>query len=369
MKIYLVGGAVRDKLLGFPVKEKDWVVVGAKPEELLGLGYKQVGKEFPVFLHPKTGEEYALARMERKVAPGYTGFVFDTSPEVTLEEDLLRRDLTINAMAETLEGECIDPYHGREDLANKLLRHVSSAFSEDPVRILRVARFAARYAALGFEVAPETNDLMKKMVTSGEVDALVPERVWKEFERALAEKSPEVFFKVLAACQALPILFPMVPLEGRGMNALNRAASRNYDTAVRFAALMHASSKEEITGLCKRYRLPVEYRDLALLVSQYGLEAQRFPQLSPPEILKLFSVLDVFRREDRFEQFILACLAAFIAPFPQPELRAAYHAVKQVTVTDWLTPEMKGPEIAQKLKEKRLLALEAWLNQISRTSK
>lgn len=363
MKIYLVGGAVRDKLLGLPVKEKDWVVVGAKPEELLRLGYKQVGKEFPVFLHPKTGEEYALARMERKVAPGYAGFAFDTSPQVTLEEDLQRRDLTINAMAETVEGECIDPYHGREDLAKKVLRHVSAAFAEDPVRILRIARFAARYAKLGFEVALETNELMKKMVASGEVDALVPERVWKELERALAEQAPEVFFKVLSDCAALPVLFPLIHLDGLGMRALKRATDSKQETVVRFAALMHTFSAAEIKAFCKRYRLPVDYRDLALLVSRYGPQAWRFPQLSPQEILTFFSALDVFRREDRFKHFLQACQAMSDDFFPQAALEGAYHAVKQVAVTEWLTPELKGPEIAQKLKERRLSVLAAWCKQ------
>lgn len=364
MKIYLVGGAVRDKLLGIPVKEKDWVVVGAKPEELLGLGYKQVGKEFPVFLHPQTAEEYALARMERKVAPGYAGFVFDASPEVTLEEDLLRRDLTINAMAETLEGELIDPYQGRADLDKKILRHVSPAFSEDPVRILRIARFAARYAGLGFKVAPETNALMKDMVTSGEVDALVPERVWKEFERALSEKAPEVFFQVLADCAALSVLFPMLHLDGPGMSALKQAVNLKADTVVRFAALMHASTKEEINDLCKRYRLPADYQELALLVVQYLSQAWQFSQLSAMEILNLLFASDAFRREERFNKFLLACEASAQlgeAKFPRENFAAVYQAAKEIKVTDWLTPEMKGPEIAEKLKERRLAAIETWM--------
>lgn len=366
MKIYLVGGAVRDKLLGLPVKEKDWVVVGALPEDLLRLGYKQVGKEFPVFLHPKTAEEYALARMERKVAPGYAGFVFDTSPKVTLEEDLLRRDLTINAMAETPEGVLIDPYHGSEDLDKKILRHVSPAFAEDPVRILRLARFAARYAGLGFKVAPETNELMKKMITSGEVDALVPERVWKELERALGENSPAVFFQVLEDCGALPVLFPMIQLQGEGMRALKRAVSAKADTIARFAALMHASSKEEINELCKQYRLPQDYRELALLVAQFGPGVWNFSQLAAQEILGLFSVLDAFRREERFNNFLLACQATADTRFPLAEIDSAYQAVKQVAVTDWLTQEMKGPEIAEKLKQNRLLALENWLKTLKK---
>src|SRR3990167_2277218 len=229
MKIYLVGGAVRDKLLGWPVKERDWVVVGATVNDMLGLGYRQVVKEFPVFLHPKTNEEYALARMERKTEPGYKGFAFDSSPTVTLEEDLLRRDLTINAMAIAVEDvdkkkpAIIDPYHGQDDLNKKLLRHVSPAFAEDPVRILRVGRFLARYASLGFKVAPETTELMCKMTAAGEVDALVAERVWKELERALGEKNPEKFFDVLASCHAMSILFPHLHVDGAGMAALKEA--------------------------------------------------------------------------------------------------------------------------------------------------
>lgn len=214
MKIYLVGGAVRDELLGIPYHEKDWVVVGATAEEMLAKGYRQVGKDFPVFLHPKTNEEYALARTERKVSKGYTGFTFNAAPEVTLEEDLQRRDLTINAIAKAEDGTIIDPFHGREDLQNKILRHVSPAFSEDPVRILRIARFAARYG--DFTIAPETLALMKQMVVSGEVDALVPERVWKEWQRALSEKHPEKFFEVLAACGAMAILFPEISPENAG---------------------------------------------------------------------------------------------------------------------------------------------------------
>ncbi len=361
MKIYLVGGAVRDKLLGLPVKERDWVVVGAKPEELLRLGYKQVGKEFPVFLHPQTAEEYALARMERKVAPGYTGFVFDTSPEVTLEEDLLRRDLTINAMAETLEGDCIDPYHGREDLAKKILRHVSPAFSEDPVRILRVARFAARYGEQGFTLAPETKALMKEMVACGEVKALVPERVWKEFERALGEQAPTLFFQTLAACEALPILFPQLELTGPGMKALKQATPLTKDPLIRFAVLMHASSKEDILALSQHYRFPVAYRELARLVSEYNGIAAQFSELSAEKLLSLLLSLDAFRREERFKQFLLTCELISKEKFPRKAWETSYQVLKQIDVADWLRPEMKGPEIAEKLKQKRLAALEVWL--------
>ncbi|MBV8802084.1 MAG: multifunctional CCA tRNA nucleotidyl transferase/2'3'-cyclic phosphodiesterase/2'nucleotidase/phosphatase, partial [Gammaproteobacteria bacterium] len=257
MKIYLVGGAVRDQLLGIPVKEKDWVVTGATVQDMLNQGFRQVGKDFPVFLHPKTHEEYALARIERKIGRGYTGFTFDTSPTVTLEEDLLRRDLTINAIAETPEGEIIDPYHGREDLAKKILRHVSSAFAEDPVRILRVGRFAARF---NFPVAEETINLMKQMVAAGEVDALVPERVWKELERALTEKYPFQFFAVLEKCEALEILFPHISIDNPGILALKQDIHLPTNSQVRLAILLHALSIEDINTFCDRYRIRNSHR-------------------------------------------------------------------------------------------------------------
>jgi tRNA nucleotidyltransferase (CCA-adding enzyme) len=362
MKIYLVGGAVRDQLLGLPVKEKDWVVVGATPAELLRQGFKQVGKEFPVFLHPKTSEEYALARVERKISPGYTGFVFDTSAQVTLEEDLGRRDLTINAMAQTPEGVLIDPYQGRADLEKKLLRHVSPAFSEDPVRILRLARFAARFAAQGFSVAPETLALVQQMVTSGEVNALVAERVWKELERALGEKAPQVFFEVLAAGGALAVLFPMIQLEGPALVALKQSVDLTADPVVRFAVLMHALSPEMISWLCKRYRSPLEYRELALLVAQYYRELLRFSQLSAAEILHLLSVTDAFRREARFKKFLCGCqILAQLAglSFPEEKIQQAYQAAKQVDVQEWIAQGLEGLAIAEKLKEKRLAVLRA----------
>ena len=271
MKIYLVGGAVRDKLLGLPIKEKDWVVVNATVDDMLALRYRQVGKEFPVFLHPKTGEEYALARMERKVKPGYQGFTFDTSPDVSLEEDLIRRDLTVNAMAEGEDGKLTDPYGGKKDLDAKVLRHVSPAFAEDPVRILRVGRFFARYAQLGFTIAPETIALMKQMVQAGEVNALVAERVWKELERALGEKNPEKFFEALAICDALPILFPGIQINSDGMKALTAAAILSDKSVIRFAALLHAlpDAKQTISSLCDRYRVPNSFRELALLTATH----------------------------------------------------------------------------------------------------
>src|SRR3990167_1942182 len=250
MKIYLVGGAIRDQLLGLPIKERDYVVEGATIEDMLKLGYRQVGKEFPVFLHPKTNEEYALARMERKVKPGYKGFTFDTSPNVSLEDDLLRRDLTINAMAETPDGELVDPYGSKKDLDEKILRHVSMAFAEDPVRILRIGRFLARYYHLGFRIADETMTLMTSMVKAGEVDALVAERVWKELERALGEKNPEQFFRVLEQCEALVKLFPEIATKPDCISWIathpSGARDDNACSDIRFAVLLHTCDKQEI---------------------------------------------------------------------------------------------------------------------------
>ncbi|RDI39208.1 multifunctional CCA addition/repair protein [Aquicella lusitana] len=402
MKIYLVGGAVRDKLLGLPVKERDWVVVGATVKDMLDRGYRQVGKEFPVFLHPKTGEEYALARMERKVRPGYQGFNFDTSPHVTLEDDLIRRDLTINAMAETAQGELIDPYHGKADLEKKILRHVSPAFAEDPVRILRVGRLLARYAHLGFHVAAETMELMRNMVASGEVNALVAERVWKELERALGEKNPEKFFDVLAECGALPVLFPHLLKEGAGMKGLAMTHSidihldsmmmpvakpeENIDEKVqtntllrtaiaeiRFAILLHAlpedgneklETKKIISHLCNRYRVPNSFRELALLTAQHHEKALHAQTLSADELLQLLSSLDIFRREDRFKKFLFACF--YIAKargetFDPMWLLACAQIAKSIDVQALIAQGFEGNTLALELKRKRSEKIEQWL--------
>ncbi|MGA8709590.1 MAG: hypothetical protein WB646_21680, partial [Steroidobacteraceae bacterium] len=254
MQVYLVGGAVRDQLLGRPVRERDWVVVGATPAEMERLGYRAVGREFPVFLHPDSKEEHALARLERKSAPGYRGFVTEYSPEVTLEQDLQRRDLTINAMAIGTDGTLIDPYGGRADLARRLLHHVSAAFSEDPVRVLRIARFAARFASLGFTVAEDTRALMRRMVEQGEVAALVPERVWREMERALGEPSPEQFFDTLADCGALPVVLPQLRWGAAEREALQTAVTLSPDESVRFAALAAATPATDVEILCRRLR-------------------------------------------------------------------------------------------------------------------
>ena len=369
MKIYLVGGAVRDKLLGLPVTEQDWVVVGAAINDMLKLGYQQVGKEFPVFIHPRSGEEYALARMERKVKPGYKGFTFDTSPAVTLEEDLIRRDLTINAMAFDADTQqVIDPYHGQEDLEKKILRHVSPAFAEDPVRILRVGRFLARYAHLGFHVAPETVALMKEMVAAGEVNALVAERVWKELERALGERNPEKFFAILAESNALPILFPHLTMNGKGMRALMTATALTQDTSVRFAVLLHAlpeddtaiAAKNAITDICNRYRVPNAYRELAILTALHYTKALRAETLSADALLTLLSTLDVFRRPERFELFLTSCEA--IAQSTEKTLNkqllvAAALTAKAVDVQALIKEGLEGQALAEKLKEQRQAAL------------
>ncbi len=344
MKIYLVGGAVRDEQLGIPHKERDWCVVGATPDELIDLGYRRVGKDFPVFLHPETGEEYALARTERKTSPGYHGFDFDCSNSVTIEDDLLRRDLTINAIAKDTDGNVVDPYGGMADIEQRLLRHVSDAFAEDPVRILRVAKFAARYRSLGFGIAPETMRLMQRMVEAGEVDALVPERVWKETETALGGQSVRTYFEVLRECGALRVLFPEidalfgVPQPERWhpeidtglhvMMVLDQAEAISDDVSVRFAALTHDLGKgntpkaklpshpgHEIRGcklirnLAERMPVPNEYRDLALLVAEFHTHCHRALELRPKTILKVLERTDAFRRPGRFERFLQTCEA------------------------------------------------------------
>ncbi len=357
MIIYLVGGAVRDQLLGLPVKEKDWVVVGATVEQMLQQHYRQVGKEFPVFLHPQTHEEYALARKERKVAPGYKGFTFEANENVTLEDDLLRRDLTINAMAQSLEGELIDPYHGKEDLERKILRHVSPAFAEDPVRILRVARFAARYAQRGFIVAPETIQLMQNMVKAGEVDALVAERVWKEFERALSESSPNCFFKVLAECQALSILFPMIQLNSAGLKALEIASQLSQDTLVRYAALMHDRNLEDLAWISKRYRLPTEYRQVAQMLITHQHDLLHFDTLQAAAVLNLLSSMDALRREKRFLRVLEAMQAIAQLkqkPFSIQTVITLWHMVKQIDIQPLIKQGLPGALLAEKIKSLRL---------------
>ena len=364
MKTYLVGGAVRDELLGMPVHERDWVVVGATPELMLSQGYRPVGKDFPVFLHPKTKEEYALARTERKTAPGYQGFHFYAAPNVTLEEDLLRRDLTINAMAQTAEGEIIDPYGGHEDLKNRVLRHVSLAFIEDPVRILRVARFAARFGE--FTIHPETLRLMQEMVRCGEVNALVAERVWQEWRRALAEPYPQRFFEVLTDCYALPVLFPELQDNTAGLTALKKAAAVTIVTPVRFAVLLHRLGKE-LRGLCQRYRVPREYCDLAVLVARYQDNYQQLLTLNAAQLLKLLESLDVFRRPERLELFLSAggvIEGNTTVAFDRAErLRRAYQLAVAVDPMPILQRGLRGKDIGNALREQQELVIRGGMGQ------
>jgi tRNA nucleotidyltransferase (CCA-adding enzyme) len=361
----------RDELLGRAVGERDWVVVGATPEELEQLGYHAVGRDFPVFLHPKTQEEYALARLERKVAPGYRGFVTEHSPAVTLEEDLLRRDLTINAMARSADGHIIDPYGGRADLQARLLRHVSPAFAEDPVRILRVARFAARFADLGFTVAPETMTLMRAMVVNGETNALVSERVWRELDGALGTASPQRCFEVLRDCGALPVLLPEfanssdAPL---AMKALQAAAAAGSANPVRWASLLAGLRSADVESLCARLRVPNEPRELAVLSARLGEDPNRRPELAgadPQLLLSLFEQADAFRRPERFAQW-LEVLAArrSAASCPADEtaallarLRNARTAAAAVQLSAAELKTHQGPQIGALLRERRLAAL------------
>lgn len=364
MKIYLVGGAVRDKLLGLPIKERDYVVVGATVQDMLKLGFRKVGKDFPVFLHPKTNEEYALARMERKVKPGYQGFVFDTSPDVSLADDLIRRDLTINAMAESESGELVDPYLGSKDIQKKLLRHVSTAFAEDPVRILRVGRFLARFGPLGFKVAPETISLMKQMVQSGEVNALVAERVWKELARALGEPQPENFFELLSACDALSILFPGLKLNSPGFAALKKAANLNFSPNVRLAALLHTENSEQIKILMRKYRIPKAYRELALITAQHYEAALQAKKFNATELVDFLRKLDAYRRLLRYEDFLKTTIAiaqskniAFDPVWLEQVLKIAKHADVQGLIKQGLDHEA----LAAGIRAKRIELVQKWL--------
>ena len=402
METYLVGGAVRDKLLNYPVLERDWVVVGAHPQELLDRGYQQVGKDFPVFLHPETKDEYALARTERKQGHGYTGFAVDCDASVTLEEDLLRRDLTINAIAQAQSGELIDPYGGQRDLDAKILRHVSEAFVEDPLRVLRTARFAARYAHLGFTVAEETIALMADIVASGELQHLPTERVWVEMEKALGERHPDVFVEVLRDCNALSALLPEVEsLFGVPQNAehhpevdtgihllmtLRQAALLSPSTAMRFAVLTHDLGKgttpksewprhiaHETRGLklvrnvCKRLAVPNQHRDLALLVCEYHTHCHRALELRGKTLMKLFTATDALRRPERFEEFLLACeadsrgrLGLEDRDYSQTDyLRRAVAIAKQVSAADFADQGINGRDLGEAIQAERIRRLEA----------
>ncbi|NLS43643.1 multifunctional CCA addition/repair protein [BEV proteobacterium] len=403
MKSYLVGGAVRDALLDLPVLERDWVVVGATPGQMLALGYQQVGRHFPVFLHPESKEEYALARTERKSSNGYTGFICHAAPDVTLEADLLRRDLTINAIAQTAEGELVDPYHGRYDLQQRLLRHVSPAFQEDPLRVLRVARFAARFAHLGFHIAEETLTLMQFMTRAGELAFLTPERVWKETEKVLATHSPHVYFQALRDCGALAVLFPEIdnlygvpapaqwhPEIDSGVHTLMTlmiATRLTSEIDVRFATLCHDVGKaltppalwprhhghgragvKLVEQLCQRLRVPNALRDLAKLVAEYHDLAHTVTVLQPKTLMKLFDALDVWRKPERLEKLVLTSEADARgrtgfeeSPYPQGDyLREAFTVACAVTSGAVVADGFQGIGVRDELHRRRIAALTAW---------
>jgi tRNA nucleotidyltransferase (CCA-adding enzyme) len=403
MQNYLVGGAVRDKLLGVPVADRDYVVVGATPDEMRAQGYRPVGKDFPVFLHPVTGEEYALARTERKTGHGYHAFVFDTDVGVTLEQDLQRRDLTINAMAESADGAIVDPFGGQRDLEARVLRHVSPAFAEDPVRVLRVARFAARYAPLGFRVAVETLTLMRRMVQDGEVDHLVAERVWAETRKALAEPMPSAFLQVLRACDALRVVFPEVhalygvpqraeyhPEVDTGIHVemvLDMAARlAPRDDLVGWCALTHdlgkaLTPKDElprhirhehngvapVRSVCGRLKVPAEHAALAELVCRFHLDAHRALELRPGTVLELLERLDSFRRPERLTRFLVVCeadkrgrLGLSESEYPQAGfLRAAHASASAIKAADFVAQGLSGVAVGEAMREARRRAIEA----------
>jgi tRNA nucleotidyltransferase (CCA-adding enzyme) len=407
MKVYEVGGAVRDALLGLPVVERDWVVVGASAEELTAQGFRRVGKDFPVFLHPRTGEEYALARTERKTAPGYTGFAFDAAPTVTLEDDLKRRDLTINAIARGEDGEIVDPWSGRADLTARVLRHVSPAFREDPLRVLRVARFAARFASLKFTIAAETLELMKQIVEAGEMEALRAERIWQETEKALATERPDVFFDALRACGALKRIFPEVdalfgvpqpeqwhPEIDTGVHtlmALRMAAQLSHSARVRFAVLVHDlgkattpkellprhhghehRSEQLLERLCERLPVPNRFRDLALLVARHHGTVHRAAELRPQSVLRLIMAADGLRQPERFDEMLLGCEADARGrkglenrSYPQADrLRAALRAAKSVNAGKVKTERgLYGEALGSALHDERLAAIKAVLKE------
>lgn len=403
MKVYLVGGAVRDSLLQLPVTERDWVVVGSTPKQLLQQGYEQVGKDFPVFLHPKTREEYALARTERKSGSGYTGFICDFESNITLEQDLIRRDLTINAIAQDDKGNLIDPYHGIQDINAKILRHISPAFREDPLRVLRVARFAARFHHLGFTIAPETISLMQDIVADGEISHLTPERVWKETEKALTTQNPQVYFAVLRQCHALKILFPELnnlfgvpapakwhPEVDSGVHtllALKQATELTDELEVRFAVICHDFGKALtppekwphhyghgpaaiplIKQFCNRLKIPNTFRDTAIRVCKYHDTVHIIAELRSNTLITLLDSIDVWRSPHHLEQLLIASEADHRGrtgfehmPYPQADyLQQVYHVAKQIPVQHIIAAGFTGKDIQTELHRQRTVAVENW---------
>jgi tRNA nucleotidyltransferase (CCA-adding enzyme) len=403
MQVYRVGGAVRDQLLGLKIKDTDWVITGATPEQMIEQGFRPVGNDFPVFLHPETQQEYALARTERKVSRGYAGFTFNTAPDISIEQDLARRDLTINAIAEDEQGKLIDPFNGRLDIEQRVLRHVSDAFVEDPVRVLRIARFAARFAHLGFSIADETRELIRHIGESGELDALVPERVWSEMSRALSEADPQVFFTSLRDCQVLNKLFPEIddlfgvpqtahyhPEVDTGIHlmlALKKSAEMELDNETRFAVLTHDLGKattprdilpghhgHEIRGVeltrefCKKWRIPKAHSELAIMTCEFHTHIHRMYEMKPSTILRLFNKTDVFRRPQRFINMTRACIAdargrTGFENDPYPQADYAVRLVQKLNALD-LSPVIKsgkkGKEMGDAIDAFRL----EYLNQI-----
>ena len=401
MQVYKVGGAVRDELLGSPSKDTDWVVVGASVDDMVNQGFKPVGKDFPVFLHPETKEEYALARTERKSGKGYKGFQFYTGNDVSLEDDLKRRDITINAMAMDEQGNIIDPYGGKQDLKNSIIRHVSDAFVEDPLRVLRVARFAARF---GFKIAPETMQFMKQITHSGELSNLVSERVWQELEKALSGRFPSRFILALRACDALTVLFPEIeclfgvpqpeqhhPEIDTGLHtlmALNQATRLSDDVEIRFAVLVHDLGKgvtpkeklpqhhghEEagvvlIESLCERYKIPNRYRELAVIVSRFHLDCHRVMQMKASTLVRKMEKMDVFRKPDRFQQFLTACTADARgrsgkeqSDYPQADFfREAFSQIQQVNRDSVVQTDLTGKALGEAIHQARVDSLKQWL--------
>lgn len=400
MQVYLVGGAVRDRLLNIDVYDQDWVVVGASPEEMINQGYTPVGKDFPVFLHPKTKQEHALARTERKTSAGYTGFECHFSPDVSLEDDLQRRDLTINAIAQAPNGDLVDPYGGQDDLNNRMLRHVSHAFVEDPLRVLRVARFAAKLAHLGFRVADETLNLMREIVCSGELAHLTPERIWQEWHKSLSTQNPEVFLSVLRECGALAAVLPEIdrlfgvpqpekwhPEIDTGIHTLmvaQQAAKLSSSLPVRFAAQLHDLGKgvtpesewpshkmhchtgiKIIKSLCDRVRVPNEFKDLALLVCEQHTNIHRAMELKPATTLKILNKFDVWRKPERLNEILICCQADHAGrkgceknPYPQRDrFEEAYHQALTVQVQSIIADGFQGKQIRDEMEKRRVEAI------------